>query len=103
MEITSNIPIAAQGGNPACDAHRLLDYNSLNVEKIRRDFPILTQQIKGKPLVYFDNAASTQKPKAVVQAIQDYYENDHANVHRGVHTLSQRATSQFDEARAKIQ
>jgi len=93
----------ALGGNPACDAHKLLDYTSINVEKIRRDFPILDQQVKGKPLAYLDNAASTQKPRPVVQAIQEYYENDHANVHRGVHTLSQRATSRFDEARAKIQ
>src|SRR5438105_201615 len=91
------------GGEPACAANRLLDYISLNVEKIRRDFPILNQQVNGKNLAYLDNAASTQKPTAVVQAIKDYYENDHANVHRGVHTLSQRATQKFDEARAKIQ
>lgn len=90
------------GGNPPCDAAKLLDYTGLNVEKVRRDFPILTQQVRGKPLVYLDNAASTQKPTSVVRAIQEYYENDHANVHRGVHTLSQRATQRFDEARETV-
>jgi cysteine desulfurase/selenocysteine lyase len=72
---------------------------SLDVEAIRRDFPILDQQINGKPLVYLDNAASSQRPRAVIEAISRYYERDHANVHRGVHTLSQRATDAFEGSR----
>jgi cysteine desulfurase/selenocysteine lyase len=72
---------------------------TLDVETIRRDFPILHQQINGKPLVYLDNAASSQRPRAVIDAITRYYENDHANVHRGVHTLSQRATDSYEGAR----
>jgi cysteine desulfurase/selenocysteine lyase len=72
---------------------------SLDVAAIRRDFPILDQQINGKPLVYLDNAASSQRPRAVIDAISRYYERDHANVHRGVHTLSQRATDAFEGSR----
>jgi cysteine desulfurase/selenocysteine lyase len=74
-----------------------------DVERIRRDFPVLHQRVHGKPLVYLDNAASTQKPLAVIEAIRDYYEKDHANVHRGVHTLSERATKAYEEARLKAQ
>jgi cysteine desulfurase/selenocysteine lyase len=91
------------GGSRPCDADRVLDYVGLNVEKVRRDFAILNQMVKGKPLVYLDNAASTQKPGFVLDAIRDYYENDHSNVHRGVHTLSQRATEKFDAARSRVQ
>ena len=58
------------------------------IENIRADFPILNQEIHGSPLVYLDNAATTQKPLAVINAIRDYYEHDNANVHRGVHQLS---------------
>lgn len=76
---------------------------TFNVERIRRDFPILDQKVHGKPLVYLDNAASSQKPRAVIDAIRTYYENDHANVHRGVHALSERATELYEEARVKIQ
>ncbi|MBI2501400.1 MAG: cysteine desulfurase [Deltaproteobacteria bacterium] len=72
-------------------------------EKIRRDFPILTQKINGKPLVYLDSAATSQKPKMVLEAILHYYEADNANIHRGVHTLSERATRAFEEARNKVQ
>lgn len=72
------------------------------VELIRRDFPILDQLVNGKPLVYLDNAASTQHPNQVIDAISDYYRHDHANVHRGVHALSQRATDRFDEVRRKL-
>jgi cysteine desulfurase / selenocysteine lyase len=76
---------------------------SYDVERIRRDFPILDQKVHGKPLVYFDNAASTQKPRAVINAIKHYYEHDHANVHRGVHALSERATELYEEARVAVQ
>jgi cysteine desulfurase/selenocysteine lyase len=68
---------------------------------LRADFPILHQQIHGKPLLYLDNAATSQKPKAVLQALQHYYEHDNANVHRGIHELSNRATTAFENARAR--
>ena len=71
-------------------------------ERIREEFPILDQKINGEDLIYLDNAASTQKPKAVINAIKDYYENDHSNVHRGVHTLSVRATEAYENARVKV-
>jgi cysteine desulfurase/selenocysteine lyase len=76
---------------------------SFDTERIRADFPILHQQVHGKPLVYLDNAASSQKPKAAIDALKHYYENDHANVHRGVHALSERATELYEEARIKVQ
>jgi cysteine desulfurase/selenocysteine lyase len=69
---------------------------------LRADFPILNQEINGRPLAYLDNAASAQRPRQVVQAIVDYYEHDHANVHRGVHTLSQRATDAYEGAREDV-
>ncbi|MFN2327750.1 MAG: cysteine desulfurase [Chromatocurvus sp.] len=69
---------------------------------VRADFPILQQQVHGQPLVYLDNAATTQKPEAVIQAIADYYRTDNANVHRGVHTLSDRATHGFEQARERV-
>jgi cysteine desulfurase/selenocysteine lyase len=70
--------------------------------RVRADFPILFQEIHGKPLVYFDNAATSQKPRAVLDALQGYYETDNANVHRGVHTLSSRATDAYELARDKV-
>ena len=75
---------------------------SIAIEKIRADFPILSKKVNGKPLVYFDNAATTQKPKAVIDAITHYYQCDNANVHRGVHALSMRSTTQFEAAREKV-
>jgi cysteine desulfurase/selenocysteine lyase len=74
----------------------------LDVERIRRDFPILSRQIRGKPLVYLDNGASAQRPSAVIESEREYYERHHANVHRGVHTLSQEATDLFEGAREKV-
>ena len=74
-----------------------------NVEAIRKDFPILSRTINGKPLVYFDNAATSQTPQIVINAIVDYYSNYNANIHRGVHTLSQEATDVYEQARQKIQ
>ena len=73
------------------------------VEKIRADFPILQREVNGKPLVYFDNAATSQTPQIVIDAIVDYYSNYNANIHRGVHSLSQEATDKYEEARIKIQ
>ncbi|PZD72972.1 putative cysteine desulfurase [Acaryochloris thomasi RCC1774] len=72
-------------------------------DQVRSDFPILNQEVNGSPLVYLDNAATSQKPTAVLQALQDYYQQDNANVHRGVHTLSARATDAYEGARDKIQ
>jgi len=74
-----------------------------NVNKIRKDFPIL-ENIKpyGKPLVFFDNAASTQKPQKVIDTLKDYYENTHSNIHRGIYVLSQKASDLYDEAREKV-
>jgi cysteine desulfurase/selenocysteine lyase len=73
-----------------------------DVEKIRADFPALHQKVHGKPLVYLDNAATTQKPLAVIEALKKYYEEDNSNIHRGVHALSQRATEQYENARKKV-
>jgi cysteine desulfurase / selenocysteine lyase len=70
-----------------------------DVERVRGDFPILRQQVRGRPLVYLDNAATSQKPQAVIDAIRNYYERDNANIHRGVHFLSERATEEYERAR----
>jgi cysteine desulfurase/selenocysteine lyase len=78
-------------------------HNTLNVEKIRKDFPILSRKVNGKPLVYFDNAATSQTPQQVIDVIVDYYSNYNANIHRGVHTLSQEATDKYEHARNTIQ
>ena len=74
----------------------------LNTTKIREDFPILSRTVYGKPLVYLDNAATSQKPNSVIKALSNYYEQTNSNVHRGVHALSMEATDQFEEARSKI-
>ena len=74
----------------------------LDLAAIRKDFPILHQEIYGRPLVYLDNAASSQKPNQVIDAVSEYYRNDNANVHRGVHRLSQRATDAYEGARDKV-
>ena len=74
-----------------------------DVHAVRRDFPILSQQVNGKPLVYLDNGASSQRPEAVLQAMDSYYREMHSNVHRGAHTLADRATTAFEGARKKVQ
>ena len=76
---------------------------SFNVNDIRKDFPILSQTVNGKPLVYFDNGATSQKPQIVIDAISKYYQEINANIHRGVHTLSQLATDAYEQSRLKIQ
>ena len=75
----------------------------LDVERVRKDFPVLDQEVRGKPLVYLDSAATSQKPRAVIDAIARYYLEDNANVHRGVHLLSERATLAYEAAREKVQ
>src|SRR6266700_5815864 len=74
---------------------------SIDWTKLRGDFPLLDQKVHGKPLIYFDNAATSQKPRAVIDALVHYYEHDNANVHRGIHELSNRATTAFEAARAR--
>lgn len=94
MTMTTNLPINAEVGNrvPAFD-----------VQKIRRDFPILARDVRGKKLVYLDNAATSQKPQVVLDTIARYYEQENANIHRGVHFLSELATSKHDRARKLVQ
>lgn len=75
----------------------------VNINDIRKDFPILSRKIKGKDLVYLDNGATTQKPSQVIDTINEYYANENSNIHRGVHTLSQEATTKYEEARQTIQ
>jgi cysteine desulfurase/selenocysteine lyase len=74
---------------------------TIDVEKIRNDFPILRRQVHGRPLVYFDNAATSQKPRQVIDALVEYYENYNANIHRGIHTLAEEATAKYEETRRK--
>lgn len=76
--------------------------NAFDVEQVRNDFPILHQTVNGKPLVYFDNGATSQKPRQVIHAMVDYYERYNANIHRGVHHLSQKATSAYEQARETL-
>src|SRR5579872_3404794 len=73
-----------------------------SIEDIRKDFPILSRQVHGKPLVYLDSTASSQKPVAVIEAMSTYYETTHANVHRGVYEISEEATARMEKARVKI-
>ncbi|MHA8077932.1 SufS family cysteine desulfurase [Aquirufa antheringensis] len=75
---------------------------TLNIDQIRADFPVLHQQVNKAPLIYFDNAATTQKPKAVIDALSAYYEQDNANIHRGIHTLAERATTAYELTRKKL-
>jgi cysteine desulfurase/selenocysteine lyase len=78
------------------------DIDLARIEHIRQEFPILAQQVNGKPLVYLDNAATSQKPESVLQAMDDYYRRYNANVHRGVHKLSEEATAAYEQARLKV-
>jgi cysteine desulfurase/selenocysteine lyase len=82
--------------------HRIRRSNSFDVERARADFPILSRTVHGKTLVYLDSAASAQKPRAVIECMTRFYEEDYANIHRGVHYLSQRATDAFENSRAKV-
>src|ERR1700760_2985272 len=75
---------------------------TLNVERVRRDFPILDRTVNGRPLVYLDSGASSQRPIAVLRAVEEYETHSHANVHRGVHALSQAATAAFEGARERV-
>ena len=85
----------------AMNTESILD--TFSVEKVRRDFPILASLVYGKPLIYLDNAASTQKPASVIESLRHYYMAEHSNVHRGVHYLSELATQKYEAARVKVQ
>jgi cysteine desulfurase/selenocysteine lyase len=74
----------------------------MDIKNIRADFPVLDQQVNGSPLIYFDNAATTQKPKSVMDALMHYYQFDNANIHRGLHTLAERATTAYELTRVKV-
>ena len=80
-----------------------MTYKALDIQKIRSDFPILQREVNGQPLVYFDNAATSQTPQQVIDVIVDYYSQYNANIHRGVHSLSQEATDAYEQARQKVQ
>ena len=76
---------------------------NIDIETIRADFPILSRKVNGKSLVYFDNGATAQKPKLVIDSITNYYTNQNSNIHRGVHTLSQESSVAYENARATVQ
>ena len=84
------------------DTTRVVETSKFDVHKYREDFPILKEKIHGRPLVYFDNAATTQKPRQVIEALKNYYEHDNANVHRAIHQLGERATAGYENARKRI-
>ncbi|HPW65388.1 MAG TPA: aminotransferase class V-fold PLP-dependent enzyme, partial [Candidatus Omnitrophota bacterium] len=76
--------------------------NGLDVAKVREDFPVLHERVYGKPLIYLDNAATTQKPKIVIETIKQFYSRENANIHRGIFCLSERATRRYENARLKV-
>src|SRR6184192_4078067 len=84
-----------------CGVHKSAS-SSLDWNALREDFPILREQAHGHPLIYFDSAATSQKPRAVIEALRNFYEHDNANVHRGLHTLSGRATEAYEHARRRV-
>ncbi len=90
------------GGHTNSTASGVNASHPFQVEMVRKDFPILYQEIYGKPLVYLDNAATTQKPRAVIDALTCYYEMDNSNIHRGVHTLSMRSTDAYESVRDNV-
>ncbi|MFM9836780.1 MAG: aminotransferase class V-fold PLP-dependent enzyme [Cyclobacteriaceae bacterium] len=81
----------------------VLESPTIDIKKIREQFPVLHQQVNGKPLIYFDNAATNQKPTRVIKALTDYYEGYNANIHRGIHTLAEKATKAYEETRYSMQ
>ena len=94
----------------AVESSVLKSVSEFDVQKLRKDFPILSQNVysekgekSGKPLIYFDNAATSQKPQAVIDALVKYYSEYNANIHRGVHFLSQKASQEYDDVRIKVQ
>jgi cysteine desulfurase / selenocysteine lyase len=100
--VTVGVAGSARTGLPGRMADGPVSRTSFDVQRVRADFPILRRTVRGKPLVYLDNAATTQKPQAVLDALTGYYTGLNANVHRGVHELSERATEAFDAARERV-
>src|SRR2546422_11757814 len=96
MQETAVQPRSAPAGGRAAVG------GEFDVQRIRRDFPILSTSVDGKPLVYLDNGATTQKPNAVIDRISRYYREENANIHRGVYRLSQVATEAYEDARRKV-
>jgi cysteine desulfurase/selenocysteine lyase len=95
--------VRAQGTNPHSTKPKFEERGTmLDVQMIRADFPVLQRQVHGKPLVYLDNAATSQKPESVIESMSDYYRNYNANIHRGVHTLAEEATAAYEGARRKV-
>ena len=92
--------MSTTGGDAGCGFD--LEALRADFETVRADFPALHQEVKGRPLAYLDNGATSQKPRAVIDALRDYYEQDNSNVHRGVHTLSERATAAYEGTREKV-
>jgi cysteine desulfurase/selenocysteine lyase len=82
---------------------KTIQKTSIDIQKVRADFPILSHKVNNRALIYFDNGATAQKPQSVIDAIDNYYKNQNANVHRGVHTLSQEITVAYENARTTIQ
>ena len=87
---------------PVRDAAPVRTSEPFDVDAVRRDFPILGRAVRDRRLVYLDNAATTQKPRSVIESIERFYEEDNANIHRGVHLLSQQATFGYERARGRI-
>ncbi|NEP36577.1 MAG: cysteine desulfurase [Moorea sp. SIO3B2] len=97
-------PAESSSSKPSTDQQTSqLPQDSFDVEAVRRDFPILHQQVHGKPLIWMDNAATSQKPQSVIDTLSQFYEQDNSNVHRGAHTLAARSTNAYEDAREKIQ
>ena len=88
-------------GDQITDVHRMAS-KVVDWAKVRKDFPILEQSVHGQPLIYFDNAATTQKPQSVLDALTRFYQTDNANVHRGLHALSTRATEAYEASRRRV-
>ena len=84
-----------------CDVHKIAA-STIDWSSLREDFPILREQAHGHPLIYFDSAATSQKPRPVIEALRNFYEHDNANVHRGLHMLSSRATEAYEKARQRV-
>lgn len=99
----TGLQAASSHAAPARDVGAPLAAAPLDVERVRADFPILRQTVRGKPLVYLDSAATSQKPRVVIDAIRNYYEHENANIHRGVHFLSERATEAYEGSRRTAQ
>ncbi len=103
MRAASGLPRPSLDGSPLDRPGVTDDKHFLDVERIREDFPLLAQTARGHPLVYLDNSATTQKPRVVLEALKRYYEAENANIHRGIHYLSERATHAYEHARARVQ